>query len=532
MSEYYRTVFSATKSGLSGVPLLESVQDALQEWVRGDFGPGEPSSDSPGAWTGGAGELSEIEGRLDGENLAMFRIKWERPDPDDEIGRWRMSVRLATEGDDVEVDIEVQGSESSQPAPRPECVAALPSIPHRILDEFNCRLDGRRMTAAAKRIDDAEASAFVEDDLLNPNRRLPLVVVSQDASARGASADLLQRRLLGLSRVIWYDHNTAWRIARDMPRALRCYDGAVRLYAPGCSEEDVSQQNPYWLLDDALRLQNGGKLWMLLRDECVNRVPRHTRRRLFSSVSDRIEDAEREVELREILELENQKNQREPERAVEIDEDDIGAYVALHDPYTPPNPAYLAHYERWARAFSNQSVMLKSENANLKSEIERLKDIVEAGEQDGFAPTVVPSAAPRDFKTVWEAVAEANKSLDSLRFFPTAFEYARDSQFRRPEAVYSAFEVLNDCANALANGALGQSVTRWLAERGVEYAHGEREKTDQKYRRERTFLNVYMPAHVKIGGNELRIHLIWEESEGKWLIGYVGKHLPTAGYNS
>ena len=123
---------------------------------------------------------------------------------------------------------------------------------------------------------------------------------------------------------------------------------------------------------------------------------------------------------------------------------------------------------------------------------------------------------------------KANDAFDLLRFFSTAFKSAGDSQFRPASKVYDAFAVLNDCAEALANGMLGQSITRWLAERGVEYAAGESTSTSQKYMDDRTFCGVYMPAHVKMGGGDLRIHLRWEEGEGVWLIGHVGKHLPTA----
>ena len=519
MAEYYRSVFSISQTDVSGARLLGSVRDAVREWVAGDFGPRQLIDGESRKWTGGAGELSEIERRLDGESLATFRIKWERPDPDGEIERWRMSVRLATEGADVEADIEVRGSESGQPAPRPEYVAALPSIPHRILDEFNCRMDGRRMTIAAKRLDyESEASAFVEDDLLNPNRRLPLVVVSQNASARGASADLLQERLLGLARVVWYDHNTAWRIARDMPSALRCYDGAVRLYSPGCSEDDVSQQNPYWLLNDALRLQNGGKLWMLLRDECVNRVPHHTRRRLYARVRRRIQNAEREYLL----------------QALEKDYEVRRAYESLDDPDTPPpTRARVAAYKTVTRKFRNENELLKIEVASLKSENERLKAIVGASEStDGKFETTASSPPDTAPKSVLEAVAKASETFELLSFFPTAFESARDSQFRPAVKVYDAFAVLNDCAEARAKGGLGKDLAQWLSDRSVEYARRESGATDddEGFRKARTFSGVYMPAHVKMGDGDLRIHLCWEKPEGKWLIGYVGKHLPTANF--
>ena len=524
MSEYYRAVFSATKSGLSGVPLLDSVRDALREWLEDDFGPRAPSPDSPNAWTGAAGELSVNEHRLEDEKLAAFRMKWERADPDDEAGRWRLSARLATEGDDVEVDIEVQGSENRRLGLRGEYAAKLPSVPARLLSEFDCALDGRRLFTKAERMaGEGWAASFIRDRLFAPERRIPLVVASENGDGRGVDADTLQENLLGLATVVSYDHRAAWDISRDIPRALRCYDGAVRLYSPGCAETDVAQQNPYWVLYDALRLQDAGILWLILRDECVNRVPRQTLRRLYTRTRRRIEAREKEAEFQELVE--------------ELDMDPYlyEAYKSLDDPNTPPNPAYLVHYAKWARAFKNRNETMNIVKAQLESEIERLKtngSARESAESETLVPTQpIPAAAPRQFKTVKDAVAEANTALDGLRFFPTAFESADSSQFRRPAEVYRAFEILSDCAKARGKETLRMDLTRWLAERGVVYAPHESESTEREYRDARTFCDVYMPAHVKIGGSELRIHLRWDESAGKWLIGHVGAHLPTARFN-
>ena len=529
MSEYYRAVFSATKSGLSGVPLLDSVRDALREWIEDDFGPREPSSNSPGAWTGAAGELSVNEYRLEDENLAAFRMKWERPDPDCESGRWRLSARLATEGEDVEVDIEVQGSENRRLGIRDEYAAKLPSVPARLLEEFDCAMDGRRLFTKAERMaGEGWAASFIRDRLFAPERRIPLVVASENGDGRGVDADTLQENLLGLATVVSYDHRAAWDISRDIPRALRCYDGAVRLYSPGCAETDVAQQNPYWVLYDALRLQDAGILWLILRDECVNRVPRQTLRRLYTRTQRRIEARQNEevIQAYESLLAENEAN---------IDPDLYEAYKSLDDPNTPPNPAYLVSYTRWARAFKNQNERMKIDKAQLESEIERLKTNGYARESaadvSDVPPPSIPAADTREIKTVRDAVAQADRSLGGLRFLPTAYESAGASQFRRPDEVYRAFEALSECAKARAKGPLGMSVTRWLANRSVEYSAGESEPTEEKYGEDRIFGGEYMPAHVKIGGGELRIHLRWDDSANKWLIGHVGAHLPTSRYD-
>ena len=520
MSEYYRAVFSATKPGLSGVPLLDSVRDALREWIEDDFGPRAPSPDSPNAWTGAAGELSVNEHRLEDEGLAAFRMKWERPDPDDEAGRWRLSARLATEGEDVEVDIEVQGSENRRLGLRGEYAAKLPSVPARLLAEFDCALDGRRLFTKAERMaGEGWAASFIRDRLFAPERRIPLVVASENGDGRGVDADTLQENLLGLATVVSYDHRAAWDISRDIPRALRCYDGAVRLYSPGCAETDVAQQNPYWVLYDALRLQDAGILWLILRDECVNRVPRQTLRRLYTRTRRRLDARQFEADFQALAELESLPSHPDAEF--------YEAYRSLDYPDEPPR-GDAATYMRMAIIFRRKNESLEAKNKSLEEEVETVSGAGDSKPDETSAPV----AKARQFKTVKDAVAEANGALDGLRFFPTAFESAEKSQFRRPAEVYRTFEVLSDCARARVNkGTLGINVTQWLANRSVEYAAGESQPTEEKYGDDRTFCGVYMPAHVKIGGSELRIHLSWDASAGKWLIGHVGAHLPTSRYD-
>ena len=522
MSEYYRAVFSATKPGLVGVPLLDSVRDAVREWIEGDFGPREQSPNASGAWTGAAGELSVNEYRLEDENLAAFRMKWERPDPDDEAGRWRLSARLATAGDDVEVDVEVQGSENRRLGIRDEYAAKLPSVPRRLLTEFDCALDGRRLSTKAERIaGEGGAAAFIRDSLFAPERRIPLVVASENRDGRGVDADALQESLLGVATVVSYDHRAAWDISRDIPRALRCYDGAVRLYSPGCAETDIAQQNPYWILAEARRLQDAGNLWLILRDECVNRVPRQTLRRLYTRTRRRIEARRIEADFQALAELEGQPNHPDAEF--------YEAYRSLDYPDEPPR-GVVATDMRMAIIFRRRNESLEAKNRSLEEEVAILSGADEAAESEDSPP-----AAPdetREFRTVRDAVVEADKSLDGLRFLRTAFESAGRSQFQRPDEVYRAFEVLSECAAARRNRALGVSVTDWLAGRGVDYAAGESEHTERKHGETRIFVDEYMPAHLKIGGNELRVHLIWEKSAGGWLIGHVGAHLPTARHRS
>lgn len=571
MAEYYRTVFSVRKRDLRGIPLMEKAADATLLWAMECFGRCEFDS-SRGLWTGDRGSL-RIRDRKDVEtNLAIYRLVWEMPDCDS-TNRWRLSARLATDGQDVEADIEVLGIETPNRPLREEYLAKLPATPVQLLSEFDCRIGDLPMITRATKIARDDADSFLNDWLYGPDRQVPLLVVSLDSAGDGVDADQLQEQLLGLASVVVYDHDTAWDVARHVPRALRCYDGAIRLYAPGCSGDDVPQQNPYWMPSDERQLQSQpNRFWMMLRDECVNRTPTHTRRRLFSSVRSRIRRLEAEnweaelnrLEVRE-SELEDDYERRrqeleadaqsirklESERKIAIEELDRAYDELLQD--LDDDTTSESAQKTVARAFRNRNKLLEDDirrlqqdNALLRMRLDRsgssesaVQDEV-VGDQGILRQSDAEAGVESpEFRTVLEAVKAADASFDGLRFFPTAIESARDSQFTRPCEVYRALEVLAECGEARQrDGALGVVVRDWMAERGVDYAASESEQTEIRHSDERKFydpkrdFHVYMGAHIRVGRNQVRIHVVWHDAEGKWLVGWVGDHLPTAGHNS
>lgn len=589
MAEYYRTVFSITARELHGIDLLESVSSVVFDWAGECFGPRLAVRDAPHDWTG---EMGRLRVRRHVEDLlGTYRLVWDRPGPCGDTSRWRLSVRLATAGEDVESDIEILGIEDHRTAHGEDFLARLPAVPVRLLDDYNCRFDNRRLTITPRRVGSHdEAASFVRDELLNPLRQVPLVVVSRDSRGIGIDANLLQEKLLGLAVVVTYDHDVAWLVSKDLPRALRCYDGAVRVYSPGCSTNDVSQQNPYWELRDAQQLQEDtDRLWLMLRDECVNRVSRHTRRRLYSTVRQRIrvleterlesrlsgleeKQSDLEVELdrrREELEseiesrrsrvgddlsamesLEAELEQRREDLELEVETRRAELETDLFDLIEGDADRRTAAAIRIARAYFNRSERLAEE---LRVKDETIRELESAGGRPRYdratgdagkstrtagrvEERTSASSKQARFATVAASVEHANRVFTGLRFLPTAFESAESSHFQRADEVYRKFAILDECATARRSGPLGTDVSAWLGQRGVDFAAHEGERVDAQFRLERTFYDreqdeyLYMPAHIRMGRGELRIHVEWSEREGRWLVGHVGPHLRVAKY--
>ena len=563
MAEYYRTVFSIRKPDVRGIALLREARTTVRDWAMECFGQGE--YDGPRReWIGANGALRIRKRELPDEGIAAFRLVWTRPDASDQTNRWRLSVRLATEGNDVEADFEALGIETPNRPLREEYLAKLPAIPRKLLDDFECLIGAARLTTTATQIARDESSAFISDSLLSRDRQMPLVVVSRDKAGEGIDADRLQEQLVGLADVVAYDHDTAWDIAKDVPRALRCYDGAIRLYAPGCSEDDVPQQNPYWMPSDEERMREyPNRFWMMLRDECVNRTPTHSRRRLYSAVRNRIRQIESDQRDAKIERLEERqtnlylddRRRREIEASPQSSHDLEAEYdlrfEELDSAYdeilmvVDGDERYVASLKRVARSLKNGNDRLRGEVKQLEREIAGLKsgvgwatpsELTAQIEESAEAEVSPIESAESEFRTVLEAVESAKIDLSRLRFLSSAFESARESQYQRPQDVYRALKILDACGNERSEGPLGVSVHEWMAGHSVEYAAHESEQTEIRHGAARKFydpardFDVYMPEHIKIGRNQLRIHFCWHEDQ--WAIGWVGDHLPTAGYNS
>lgn len=140
------------------------------------------------------------------------------------------------------------------------------------------------------------------------------------------------------------------------------------------------------------------------------------------------------------------------------------------------------------------------------------------------------------FESVYAMVEYAVGKLTHLRFVPKAFETAKSNYTKefdnQTDEIFGALETLNECARQRARpeSLQGKSVQQWLKENGVD-SSDESEATKNQFRSERTFFDPvvsdswFMPYHIKMFGDDIRIHLCWSRDEGKFIVGYIRDHL-------
>lgn len=180
-------------------------------------------------------------------------------------------------------------------------------------------------------------------------------------------------------------------------------------------------------------------------------------------------------------------------------------------------------------------VEVETEAADLKQENRQLRDSLSARRlAGGEASGERRAEGAAGVASVAGAVELADRRFESLVFLREARVSAEDSNYQQPAKVFQAFEALDELAGRRADGTLNRSIGDWLKERGFNYTAHESKTTMGKWGGQRTFRHngakITMEEHIKFGigpdpANHLRIHLTWDDADGRWLIGHVGRHL-------
>ena len=197
MAEQYVVSFSISQPSSQGLPLLNEAREVVLEWFRDRFR-GTIPEQSPGEAIVGDERLELRAEQLD--EAGYWSLEWEHPDRDDDSYRWRTAVRLATRGGPVLAHIDVgllaggpqlrlEGKDVDRPALVPMLVSA-----------FDCDCQAHPLSVKAYYPTGEAAVTFTNDVILSPERRLPVVVVTQDsAGAYPIMPDRLQSKLAGLA---------------------------------------------------------------------------------------------------------------------------------------------------------------------------------------------------------------------------------------------------------------------------------------------------------------------------------------------
>jgi len=213
-----------------------------------------------GEWTDVGRHRSDVRiERLDpgpGEEWA-WRLSLAHPDGTDPTIRWEVEVEATepAEGSSGEetwvsvalsrtsIDSRVRQVRTDRPA-APRVIRELIEA-----DDLEC-IDGPVVLGvAAGTLEKDDVDWFVEEILLSPDRRLPVIGVSVSAATGEPNLDpaTLQKQLAGMAHVWLTPPEVTWSLGAALDRRFGVYNGAVRIWWPGFQLSDTPFAHHLWL---------------------------------------------------------------------------------------------------------------------------------------------------------------------------------------------------------------------------------------------------------------------------------------------
>ena len=506
MSLYYRTLFDIHSNdvGLAGLSLMSNIEELIRDWVADSF-PQHPDirnapedSSSSRDWLDDCQRL-RVSGRsLEGQGY--FWLRWNADKNGDGDYRAYLGFRLATEGSSAQADIEVKAEDDSDV----DFESELLDVFERLLARYQCSTLGSPLSTHAEWVETDEVKPFW-DSLASPDRCLPTVVVSElRGGGMPLDADALQQGLLGLATVAVCSDEASWQLGWHSWR-LMCYDGQVRVYAPGLSPYDDQSRHRLWDSDEVAGL-GAVSILNLLRDECSHRIHYPQGRdalRAFSRVRMRIWRA----------------------RAIG---DDIETIFDELNAHISDKTAEAEREKARSWELENENNVLREKVSHLDKEIRRLSYLRSGEPSDQHIPIDEAMIPVLQVKTVDEAVA-ASESLPYVRVFERVPKDCRRMTREQAQRFYEVLLDLNRCGPERVK-LQGVTEADFMREQGVgNFTGSESQATMNQYGDMRLFSDddgctVEMQPHISVG-KKLRLHLLWSGEESRWLVGYYGPHL-------
>jgi hypothetical protein len=383
-------------------------------------------------------------------------------------------------------------------------------------------LGGTRLSSLPIQIHTTNVEAFVSDRLLSTRRRLPIVLISRVAETDvllAASSDIANH-LAGISEV--YELADKWasfKLTNLVGRKQACFNGAVRVYWPR-GPKTIENFNPI-ILPHEIATTEGSTTRTLL----------FTQLRQISAL--RFIDGPVTVDASEAIERERiERVNREKDAARTAGNTDELVALAEEEirELRITNDRLRKESEQLRRDHIRLAADLQTSQDNLRAVWSPSPQATET-QTDLFQAALSPD-------TVFDAVTEASEMFPkTLLFHQKSFQSAKDSPYIAPEDVSYALLAMHEVCLLLQDSrrkhqAIGPLEDLFAAKGFVYKAHESESSMRGKMGEERKILfngkKIPIEKHLALGKGGpdtcLRIYFFDDETEGKFVIGHVGRH--------
>jgi hypothetical protein len=462
------------------------------------------------AQLGDAGEKVPLRAeRQSAGGRDLVALAWEGVDPEDPTLGWSYTCTLAEAPRWVDLSLVVSlASARFQVRPvlrQPPAPALVPEVVRR----YRCQIGGQPVPAAPRLLPAGDVGRFVRNQLTNPRRALPVVMLSPDPVTGRPCLDPapLQERLLGFGEVVTLaDEVAVAELTRCLGRERACAGGLVRLYWPGFDRDADPGRHPP--RSPRQLEEDGARGHPVDRQLLATFVAAAAERFCDERIADQVAEVEGEEGSTELERLRVEKRRLEEECA----------------------------------AARGEAEALRAELGAYRAELEAYREGGRAARGGGRKGGRGREGRGGRFASVAEALAKAGEEFgDVLAVWEDATDSARRTGSNRAGGVYRALRALAEVGRvyfaARREGRPMGPVDQAIRSRvPYKYTGTESATTRSMFGQARVFhdgdRSRQMLRHLTLargdGKNCVQIYFDFDDESGRVDIGYCGRHLPIA----
>lgn len=446
----------------------------------------------------------------------LWTLRSQRPHADDADLAWNLNVDVALEDGRTWVGVRVALSPTGHRLAPVRFDIRPPALVGAVVDAAEVAEDGWRLTREpAYAVDDAGVRALAEL-LLDPDRILPVVVVTplevyDDEQDRFLTQPVVDPEdiagaLVGLAHVTVLETPAlTFRLTDLVGRELSVFGGAVRLYWPEAGGSERPAMHPLWLPDRLAEARNQPFASVLLR-------------RIAATATYRVSAAALDARLRSAMERHRRREIAGLfERAKE---------ASLAPEWQGELERAWRELDRLREDYAELAQQLAVAHENLRA----MSRHVPAAMAEALVEDVEASRLPT---SVAEAVERAKADCEHLVILDEAVVSARRAAYRQPARAYAALVAMDEVAAEWRAERLPSGFHDAFAERGFSFAANVSPtalgKHGHEYERTYDGRTITLGPHIALGRGSpvacCRIYFHLDEERGLFVVGHVGSHL-------
>ena len=521
--------FSTYKLGAKNQPSpkIEEVIPLLEDWL---FDP-RHEVERPGEYEALAPEQSFGfgEGRgfgtrfYHGEDHQAYALKFKHPDSQIENKRWVTEVVLSERSNGertTRASISLfTGYEGAKLTPDVDSVSR-PRLVKSLIEEFGA-YESLPLSLEPRKLEASQVETFVE--LLKHDQRVfPVVWVSAHNSDGHPLVNPFPVAdwLAGVAHVIVSEGVGPSRAIEDLlDEKFNCFDGAVRIYWPGFSEEDSHFDHKLWLPHQVERLEEGKRHGF--RSHLLSYISEVSTNRLIDDVvewSD-VRRLQSRSELRRLRE--EGQDQEALEVAEEIIDDLEGEKQHLKKQLgqlQDQKERARNEAEQWRKAYQEQQKSEDESSVGPASEDLPPATLTEAVDRilskHGVGAEETKIRIPRSVRgEITDEFEDVESAYDALKWLATTFVPAKRGDEECPDLDLS-------CRRASGFSYTAHQSDRTMGEYPDDYY--------LRWNEEKRALERHLgKGSSKDPRETLRIAFFYDEDQDQVVVGYIGQHQRT-----